>query len=154
MNLRAAGYVVLRRVDMAAGMQAHMHAPHDLAGAPGCVVLLEDLHLELHVRLESRRRAHRIIFWIELEADIDDGLIGKRHGASLLVGRLRLVDQCPTGLCAAAIRVPNRHPIGSSERFDKDRGRAWFGARAARKPFPRRPTTITSLSQLPADSPL
>ena len=86
MDLRAAAHVVLRGVDVAAGVQAHMHAAHDLAGAARRVVLLEDLHLELHVLLESRGRAHRVVLGIELEADVDDGLVGKRHGASLVHG--------------------------------------------------------------------
>ena len=55
MDLRAAAHIVLGRVDMAAGMQAHMDAAHDLAGAARRVVLLEHLHGELHVLGEFRR---------------------------------------------------------------------------------------------------
>src|SRR5262249_30188179 len=54
MDLRAAAYVVFGRIHVAAGMQAHVHAAHDLTRAAGRVVLLEHLHLELHVLRESR----------------------------------------------------------------------------------------------------
>ena len=81
MDLRAAAHVVLGRVDVAAGMQAHMDAAHDLAGAARRVVLLEHLHGELHVLRESGGRAHAEIFRIELETDVDDLTAGYWHAA-------------------------------------------------------------------------
>ena len=45
LNLLAALDVVLGRIDVAAGMQAHMHAAHDLPRAFRSVMLLEHLHL-------------------------------------------------------------------------------------------------------------
>src|SRR5262249_1469573 len=56
----------------AAGMQAHVHAAHDLAGAARRVVLFDHLHLKLHVLLEPRGGAHGKVLRIELQADIDD----------------------------------------------------------------------------------
>ena len=64
MNLRATAHVVLRRIDVAACVQPHMHPADDLAGAAWRVVLFDDLHFELHVLREARRRAHREVFWI------------------------------------------------------------------------------------------
>src|SRR5438128_1203095 len=85
MDLRAAAYVVLGRIDMTAGVQAHVNAAHDLPRSARRVVLFEDLHLELHVALESGGRAHREVFRVELKADVDDGLIGQRHHTLTLV---------------------------------------------------------------------
>src|SRR5262249_16929059 len=71
MDLRAPAHVMFGRVHVTAGMKTHVHAPHDLAGATRRVMLLDHLHLELHVLLESRRRAHGEVLRVELEADID-----------------------------------------------------------------------------------
>ena len=87
MDLGAAAHIVFRRIDVAAGMQPHMDAADDLAGAPGRVMLLDHLHGELHVLLEPRRRAHGEILRIEFEADVDDGHIGRQHGGVLALGR-------------------------------------------------------------------
>jgi hypothetical protein len=78
---------VLGSVDVASGVQPHMHATHDLPGAARRIVLLQDLHLELHVFLESGRRTHAEILGIELEADVDDLLEGGQHGKSLVGDR-------------------------------------------------------------------
>ena len=82
MDLRAAAHIVLGRVDVTAGMQAHMDAAHDLAGAARRIVLLEHLHGELQVLGEAGGRAHAEIFRIELETDVDDLAAGYRHAAS------------------------------------------------------------------------
>ena len=58
LHLLAALDVVLGRVDVAAGMQTHVHAAHDLPRALRGVMLLEHLHLELQVLLETGGRAH------------------------------------------------------------------------------------------------
>lgn len=63
---------MLGSIDVAAGVQAHMHPAHDLAGSFRGIVLLEHLHLELHVLLEARRRAHAEFRVVELQADVDD----------------------------------------------------------------------------------
>ena len=81
MDLRAAAHIVLGRVDVTAGMQAHMDAAHDLAGTARRVVLLEHLHGELHVLGEFGRRAHAEIFRIELKTDVDDLAAGYGHAA-------------------------------------------------------------------------
>src|SRR5258707_9185949 len=78
MDLRAAAYVVFGGIHVAAGMEPHVHPAHDLAGATRRVVLLDHLHLELHVLREPRRRAHREVLRIKLEADIDD--VSKLNG--------------------------------------------------------------------------
>jgi hypothetical protein len=78
-NLRAAAHIVLRSIDMAAGVQPHVDAAHDLAGAAGRIVLLDHLHRELHVLLETRGRAHREILRIEFKAYIDDLEIRRQH---------------------------------------------------------------------------
>ena len=97
-DLRAAPHVVLRRIDVAAGMQPHMHPAHDLPCPARRVVLLEDFHLELHVPLEPRRRAHRKILWVELEADVDDRLGVQQHGRVPIFSQGRAAAD-PTGRC-------------------------------------------------------
>ncbi len=72
MNLRSAPHVVLGRIDVAARVQAHVHPTHDLPRPAGRLVLLEGLHLELHVLLEAGRRAHAEVLGVELETDVDD----------------------------------------------------------------------------------
>ena len=72
MDLRAAAHIMLRRIDVAAGMQPHVNAAHDLAGAARRVVLLEHLHGELHILGEARGRAHAEILRIEFERNVDD----------------------------------------------------------------------------------
>ena len=54
LHLLAALDVMLGRIDMAAGMQAHMHAAYDLPGSARRVVFLEDFQLKLHILLEIR----------------------------------------------------------------------------------------------------
>ena len=49
LKLLAAFHHVLWRIDMASGMEPHVHAAHDLAGAARRVVLLQGLDRELHV---------------------------------------------------------------------------------------------------------
>ena len=117
MDLRAAAHVVLRRVDVAAGVQAHMHAAHDLARAARRVVLLEDLHLELHVLLESRGRAHRVVLGVEFEADVDDGLVGKRHGASLVHGAATIGSMMPRNFVEGKHDAASPPPIAAPRRF-------------------------------------
>src|SRR5712691_70075 len=87
LDLLAALDVVLGRIDMAAGMQAHVHAAHDLPGSFRSVVLLEDFHLELHVPLESRGRAHGELRVVELETDVDDLSDRQRHEVPLTLKR-------------------------------------------------------------------
>jgi len=50
-DLGATGHVVLRSIDMAAGVERRYARPHDLARATGCVVLLENSISILHVFL-------------------------------------------------------------------------------------------------------
>ena len=83
MDLRAAAHIVLGRVDVAAGVQAHMNPAHDLAGAARRVVLLDDLHFELHVFLESRRRAHGEILRIKLETEVDEKRVQRMTSGKL-----------------------------------------------------------------------
>ena len=109
MDLRATPHVVLRRIDVAAGMQPHMHPAHDLPRPARRVVLLEDLHLELHVPLESRGRAHRKILWVELEADVDDRLGVQRHGrVPIFFRRVALLPTPPAGVHGDGTKI-NRH---------------------------------------------
>ena len=82
MDLHAAAYVVLGRVDVTAGVQAHVHAAHDLASTARGVVLFEHFHLELHVLLEACGGSHREILRIELKADVDDSLKPNSHTTS------------------------------------------------------------------------
>ncbi|HEV3162263.1 MAG TPA: hypothetical protein VGZ89_20085 [Xanthobacteraceae bacterium] len=82
-NLRAAAHIMFRRVDMTAGVQPHVDAAHDLAGAARRVMLLDHLHRELHVLLEPGRRAHREVLRIEFEAYVDDLEIRRQHESSL-----------------------------------------------------------------------
>jgi hypothetical protein len=84
MDLRPAAHIVFRRIDVAAGMEAHMDAPHDLARTAGRVVLLENLHRELHVLLEARRRAHDKVSAIQFQTEVDDGVGSEQHGVSLV----------------------------------------------------------------------
>src|SRR5689334_20661373 len=73
---------MLRRVDMAAGVQPHVDAAHDLAGAARRFVFLDRLHPELHLLLETRGRAHREVLRIEFEAYVDDLKIRRQHETS------------------------------------------------------------------------
>ena len=86
-HLLATRHIVFRGIDMAAGMQAHMHAAHDLTGATRGVMLLDHFHLELHVLLEAGRGAHLELRVVQLEADVDDLAYRECHADSLL--RLR-----------------------------------------------------------------
>ena len=79
MDLLAALDEMLGRIDVAAGVQPHVDAAHDLAGAAGGVEVLDDLDLELHVALEARRRPHVEVAGVELEADVDELSL---HGVS------------------------------------------------------------------------
>src|SRR5262249_51834183 len=72
MNLRSAPHVVFRRLDLPAALRPHVNAPHDLARPAWSFVLLENLHLELHVLLEAGRRTHAKVLGVELETDVDD----------------------------------------------------------------------------------
>ena len=72
LDLLAALHHVFGRIDVAARVQAHVHPAHDLPRPAGSVVLLENLHLELHVLLEAGRRAHGKVLGVELETDVDD----------------------------------------------------------------------------------
>ena len=65
---------LLGRIDVAAGMQTHVHAAHDLPCSFASIMLLEHLHLELQVLLETRGRSHAKFGIVELEADIEDVL--------------------------------------------------------------------------------
>ena len=76
LHLLAAFDVVLGRIDMAARMQAHVHAAHDLARAFRGVMLLEDLQTKLQVLLETQRRSHAEFRVVEFEADVDDFVDG------------------------------------------------------------------------------
>src|SRR5262249_14358484 len=109
-NLRSTSHVVLRGIDVAPGVQTHVHPAHDLALPSRSVVLLEDLHLELNVLLETRRRAHRKILGIELQAYVDDSFDGERHALPLLRNaRLILADlarQCHRRSRRASISKP------------------------------------------------
>src|SRR5258705_654225 len=87
MDLRTASDIMLGCIDVAPGVQPHMHATHDLPGAARRVVLLYDLHFELHVFLESGRRTHAEILGIDLKADVDDLLELGQHGGSLFCNR-------------------------------------------------------------------
>ena len=87
MDLRAAPDIVLGSIDVAPGVQPHVHATHDLPGAARRVVLLDDLHFELHVFLESGGRTHAEIPGIKLKADVDDLLVLGQHGGSLFGNR-------------------------------------------------------------------
>ena len=71
-HLLAAFDVMFRRIDMAAGMQAHVHAAHDLARPFRGIVLLEDFQLELQILRKARRRPHAEFRIVEFEADVDD----------------------------------------------------------------------------------
>ena len=84
MDLGAAAHVVFGRIHVAAGMETHVHAAHDLPGAAWRVVLLDHLHLELHVLREPRGRAHREILRIKLQADVDD--LSKLNGHTTAPG--------------------------------------------------------------------
>ncbi len=84
MDLSAAAHIVLRRINVAAGVQPHVDAAHNLAGAARGVVLFDDFHLELHVLLESGWCPHGEILRIELEADVDNPGIGRQHGSCFL----------------------------------------------------------------------
>jgi len=93
-DLGAAAHIVLRRVDVTASVQPHVHAAHDLAGASRRIMLLDDLHLELHVLFESRGRAHREILRIELETDVDDPLKLNGHPTPPWTGSTSHVGKC------------------------------------------------------------
>lgn len=101
MNLRTASDIVLGRVDVASRMQPHMDATNDLPGSARRVMLLDDLHLELHVLGKSRRHAHGEILGIELEAEIDqvsacncmDPPVAARHPRSIVLCPRLAVDR-------------------------------------------------------------
>src|SRR5260370_2684593 len=82
MDLRAAANVVLGRIDVAAGMQTHMHAAHDLSRSARRIVLLENLHGELQIPGEAGGRAHCKVLLIELQTEVDDFAGGCWHGRS------------------------------------------------------------------------
>lgn len=71
MHVRGAFDHVRRRIDMAAGMQSHVHAAYPLPQT-AIAVILDDLGLELHVLPESRISPHTELVRIEFEADVDD----------------------------------------------------------------------------------
>ena len=69
-HLLAAPEEVLRRVDMAAGVQAHVHAAHHLPQALVGIVRFHQFDLELHVELEAIQHLHLESLVIQLQADI------------------------------------------------------------------------------------
>jgi hypothetical protein len=131
MDLRAAAYVVFGRIHVAAGMQAHVHAAHDLARAAGRVVLLEHLHLELHVLRESRGRAHGEVLRIKLQADVDDlsKLNGHRTAPRIAARYLRTAS----GFALAYPLCPDGskflHPCQKVTRIWSGGGRLALGAK-------------------------
>ena len=70
MHVQTALQHVRRRVNMAAGVEPHVDATHDLAQSAG--VVLYNLDIELHVLLEAVIGPHVKCLCVEIDAEIDD----------------------------------------------------------------------------------